>query len=243
MCEITFIPLLADDVMRLFISFILFLCCVILSYIFARKKPWDIAFWICFSIFLFSLCGYGYGYGYVIHHIYLENTFSYDGFISGAAFITVCGLLFSRRRYIDFADTFVSKNTAILFATFLVFAFIYILTIRYNLGYVKEPHRFFIDALQIVIYPLLLLFAISAFLYRFAICLSAFAVSMALFIIENILFIVHAIATQHQYDIAFEELSFAIISIVLSTISIVLSTISVYMLTRAKRIYKENKDV
>ena len=238
MCEITFIPLLTDDVLRLFISFILFLCCVILSYIFARKKPWDIAFWICFSIFLFSLGGYGcgYSYSYVIHHIYLENTFSYDGFISGAAFITVCGLLFSRRRYVDFADTFVSKNTAILFATFLVFAFIYILTIRYDLGCVEEPHQFFIDALQIVIYPLLLLFAISAFLYRFAICLSAFAVSMALFIIENILFIVHAIAAHDQYDIVFEELLFAIISTVLSTIS-------VYMLTRAKRIYKENKDV
>ncbi|MFV9924741.1 MAG: hypothetical protein AB8U93_03410 [Francisella endosymbiont of Hyalomma scupense] len=240
MCEITFIPLLEDDVLRLFISFILFLCCVILSYIFARKKPWDIAFWICFSIFLFILGGYSYSYsysyGYVINRIYLENTFSYDGFISGAAFITVCGLLFSRRRYVDFADTFVSKNTAILFATFLVFASIYILTIRYNLGCVEELHQFFIDALQIVIYPLLFLFAISAFLYRFAICLSAFAVSMALFIIENILLIFHAIVAHDQYDIIFEELLFAIISIVLSIIS-------VYMLTRAKRIYKENKDV
>ncbi|AEE26946.1 hypothetical protein [Francisella hispaniensis] len=232
MCEITLIPLLADDVLRLLISFILFLCCVILSYIFAKQKSWDVAFWICFSIFLFSLGGYG----YVIHHIYLENTFSYDGFISGAAFITVCGLLFSRRRYVQFVDTFINKNTAILFATFLVFALIYILTIRYNFSCVEEPHQFFIDVLQIVIYPLLLLFAITSFLYRFAVCLSAFAVSMALFIIENILFIVHAIAAQHQYDIVFEELLFAVISIILSTIS-------VYMLNRAKRIYKENKDV
>lgn len=111
---------------------------------FARKKPWDIAFWICFSIFLFILGGYS--YGYVINRIYLENTFSYDGFISGAAFITVCGLLFSRRRYVDFADTFVSKNTAILIATFLVFASIYILTIRYNLGCVEKLHQlFYID--------------------------------------------------------------------------------------------------
>ncbi|AXH30732.1 hypothetical protein CGC44_07805 [Francisella opportunistica] len=232
MCEINFMPLLADDLLRLFISFILFLCCVILSYIFTKKKPWDIAFWICFSIFLFSMSGYG----YIIHHIYQENTFSYDGFISGAAFITVCGLLFSRRRYIGFADTFVNKNTAILFATFFVFAFIYILTIKYNLSCVKEPHQFFIDTLQILIYPLLLLFAISAFLYRFSICLSAFAVSMALFIIENILLIAHSLATQHQYEVIFEEILFAIISIVLSTIA-------VYMLTRAKRIYKENKDV
>ncbi|MWX92353.1 hypothetical protein [Francisella tularensis] len=232
MCEITFIPLLADDVLRLFISFILFLSCVILSYIFAKQKPWDIAFWICFSIFLFSMGGYG----YIIHHIYLENTFSYDGFISGAAFITVCGLLFSRKRYINFADSFVNKNTAILIATFVVFALIYILTIRYNFSCVEEPHQFFIDALQIVIYPLLLLFAITAFLYRFAICLSDFAVSMALFIIENILFIAHAIAAQHKYDIVFEEVLFA-------TISIVLSAIAVYILTRAKRIYKENSDV
>ena len=59
---------------------------------------------------------------------------------------------------------------------------------------------------------------------------------MALFIIENILLIVHAIVAHDQYDIIFEELLFAIISIVLSIIL-------VYMLTRAKRIYKENKDV
>lgn len=51
MCEITFIPLLADDVLRLFISFILFLSCVILSYIFAKQKPWDIAFGFAFRYF------------------------------------------------------------------------------------------------------------------------------------------------------------------------------------------------
>ncbi|MDE4986253.1 hypothetical protein NAI35_09555, partial [Francisella tularensis subsp. holarctica] len=97
------------------------------------------------------------------------------------------------------AYIFVIKNTAILIANFVVFALIYILTIRYNFSCVEEPHQFLIDALQIVIYPLFLLFAITAFLYRFAICLSAFAVSMALFIIDNIFFIAHAIAAQHKY--------------------------------------------
>ncbi|MDE4969958.1 hypothetical protein NAI63_12150, partial [Francisella tularensis subsp. holarctica] len=77
--------------------------------------------------------------------IYLENTFSYDGFISVAACNTDCGLLYSRKRYINFADSFVNKNTSILIANFVVFALIYILTIRYNLSFVEEPHQFFID--------------------------------------------------------------------------------------------------
>ncbi|MDE4938452.1 hypothetical protein NAI30_11290, partial [Francisella tularensis subsp. holarctica] len=80
---------------------------VILSYIFAKQKTGDNANWICFSIFLFSMGANG----YIIHHIYLENTFSYDGFISGAAFITVCWLLFSRKLYINFGYSFVIKNT------------------------------------------------------------------------------------------------------------------------------------
>ncbi|GMN89173.1 hypothetical protein [Francisella sciaenopsi] len=230
MCEMIYLPLLADDLLRLFISIMLFLCCVILSYIFAKRKPWDVAFWICFSI---SLLGMG-SYGYVAHHIYLENTFSYDGFISGAAFVTVCGLLFSRKRYFDFNDNIFSKDALILFATFFVFALIYIFTIKYNFDCVAAFGHFFIDALQIVIYPLLLLFAISAFLYRFSICLSAFAISMALFIVENGVFILNALTGAVKHETAAEEISFA-------TISIVLSCIAVFMLTRAKRIYMESK--
>ncbi|AFJ43131.1 hypothetical protein [Francisella orientalis] len=230
MCEMIYLPLLADDLLRVFISIMLFLCCVILSYIFVKRKPWDVAFWICFSVSLFGMGSYG----YVAHHIYLENTFSYDGFISGAAFITVCGLLFSRKRYFDFNDNIFSRDALILFATFFVFAFIYIFTIKYNFDCVTAFGHFFIDALQIVIYPLLLLFAISTFLYRFSICLSAFAISMALFIVENGVFILNALTGAVKHKIAVEEISFA-------TISMVLSCIAVFMLTRAKRIYMENK--
>lgn len=92
----------------------------------------------------------------------------------------------------------------------------------------------FFIALQIVIYPLLLLFTISAFLYRFSICLSAFAISMALFIVENAVFILNAMTGVVKHEVAIEEISFA-------SVSIVLSCIAVFMLTRAKRIYMESK--
>ncbi|MDE5024854.1 hypothetical protein NAI69_10290, partial [Francisella tularensis subsp. holarctica] len=78
------------------------------------------------------------------------------GFISVEAFINVCVLLLSRKRYINYADIFVNKNTDILIATFFVFSLIYILTIRYIFSCFEEHHQFFIDALEIVIYPLLL---------------------------------------------------------------------------------------
>lgn len=231
MCQIAIVPFLADDLLRLLISFLLLLCCIVLSFIFAKKKAWDIAFWISFSLFLFSLGGYG----YIVHHIYLANTFSYDGFISGAAFITVCGLLFSRRRYSDFTDKLFSSTRApILFATFLVFAFIYLQTVKFDFDCIVSRYTLFNDILQIVMYPLLLLFAISAFLYRFSICISVFVVSMALFIVENVVFITHAWVAKIEYQIFVEE-------IICALISIVLSCVAVFMLTRAKIIYKENK--
>ncbi|WP_150464135.1 hypothetical protein [Francisella sp. XLW-1] len=230
MCEMIYLPLLADDILRLFISLMLFLCCAILSYIFAKKKPWDAAFWICFSISLLAMGGFG----YVAHRIYLENTFSYDGFVSGAAFITVCGLLFSKKRYHEFNDSVFSRDALILFATFFVFALIYISTIKYNFECVETFEYFFIDALQIVIYPLLLLFAISAFLYRFSICLSVFAISMALFVVENVIFILNTLMGRVNHLEAFEEVLFA-------SISIVLSCAAILMLASAKKTYMENK--
>ncbi|WP_150467899.1 hypothetical protein [Francisella sp. SYW-9] len=228
MCKLGFVPILMDDLLRLLVSVFLFICCVIMGYIFTKKKPWDIPFWIFFALFLFSLGGYG----YIIHHIYLENTFSYDGFISGAAFITVCGLLFSKHRYIDFTNKFFSKKTPILLATFFVFAFIYILTIKYDPDCKVFPHEMFITFLQIVVYPLLLLFGISAFLYRFSICISIFAISMALFLVENVLFIAHALVSSIEHEQLLEEISCA-------TISIILSIIAIYILTHSKKVYKE----
>ncbi|MED7818818.1 MULTISPECIES: hypothetical protein [unclassified Francisella] len=228
MCELSFVPILMDDLLRLLVSLFLFICCVILGYIFSKKKAWDIPFWIFFALFLSSMGGYG----YIVHHIYSENTFSYDGFISGAAFITVCGLLFSKHRYVNFSSKFFSKNTPILFATFFVFAFIYILTIRYNPKCSVFPHEIFITILQIVVYPLLLLFGISAFLYRFAICISAFAIGMALFLIENVLFIAHALVAKQGHEQLVEEVTCA-------TVSIILSLIAIYILTHSKRVYKE----
>lgn len=230
MCELSFIPVLADDLLRVLISFLLLLCCVILSFIFARKKSWDIAFWICFALFLFSLGGYG----YVAHHIYLANTFSYDGFISSAAFITICGLLFSKHRYTEFTDKLFSEKAPILFATFFVFAFIYTLTSNSDFGCIKSYYDFYDKILEIVVYPLLLLFAACTFLYRFAVAISVFAVSMALFIVENVIFIIYACFAKIEHEVFVEE-------VVCASICIIFSCIAIFMLTRAKRIYKENK--
>ncbi|ASG67195.1 hypothetical protein fh0823_22400 [Francisella halioticida] len=228
MCKLNFVPMLMDDLLRLLVSVFLFICCVILGCIFIKKKSWDIPFWIFFALFLFSLGGCG----YIVHHIYLENTFSYDGFISSAAFITVCGLLFSRHHYVDFTDKLLSKNAPILFATFFVFAFIYVLTIKYDPNCQVFPHEIFITILQIVVYPLLLLFGISAFLYRFSICISAFAIGMALFLVENVIFIAHALFTEMGDEQLLEE-------IICATISIILSIIAICILTYSKKIYKE----
>lgn len=230
MCELRFIPVFADDLLRLLISFLLLICCIVLSYIFARKKSWDIAFWICFALFLFSLAGYG----YVVHHIYLTNTFSYDGFISGAAFITVCGLLFSKNKYSEFTDRLFGEKAPILFATFFVFAFIYMLTLKSDLGCIKSYYDLISRLLHIVIYPLLLLFVICAFLYRFSIAISSFAVCMALFVVENIIFVSLVYFSKVKGSVFIEEIFSA-------TICIILGCIAILVLTRAKRIYKEDK--
>ena len=225
--------MLADDVLRLVLSFTLLICCIILSYIFIYKKVWDILFWLTFAGFLSAMASYG----YLVHHIYLENTFSYDGFISGAAIITICGLLFSNHgRYVEFSGSILSKNGPIFFATFIVFSLIYLSTINYNFQCVPSSHEFFIDVLQIVVYPLLLLFAISAFLYRFVICLSAFAICMSLFVIENVSFIFHELVIVTEYNILVEE-------IICASISILISMVAIYVLTKTKRIYKERKNV
>jgi hypothetical protein len=225
MCGKPFIPVLVDDLLMLLISFVLFLCSVFLYSILVKKKSWDIGFWLCFSAFLLSLGGYG----HVTHHIYMANAFSYDGFISGAAFITICGLLFSKRKYIKFSDSLKSKKAPLMFATFLAFAFIFLLTTKYKNDCFISFYDLFINILETVVYPLLLLFGISTFLYRFSICLSVFAVSLALFLVQNFTFIANALIVK---DVVTNEM-------LCSFLSLCFNIAAIYILTRAKRIYKE----
>ena len=232
MCTTYFGPMLADDILRLVLSLALLICCIILNYIFSQKKAWDIPFWLTFAGFLSAMAGYG----YLVEHIYMQNTFSYDGFISSGAIITIFGLLFSNHgRYVEFSDSVFSKNGPIFFATFIVFSLIYLSTVNYNFHCVPSMHQFFIDVLQIVVYPILLFFAISAFLYRLAICLSAFAICMALFLIENVFFIFHELVVVKEYNVLVEE-------IICATISILISMVAIYILTKTKRIYKEKEN-
>ena len=232
MCTTYFGPILADDILRLVLSSALLVCCIILRYIFIYKKVWDIAFWLTFVAFLSAMTSYG----YLVNHIYLQNTLSYDGFISSASIITIFGLLFSNHsRYVEFAKSIFSKNGPIFFATFIVFSLIYLSTVNYNPQCIPSNHQFFVDVLQIVVYPLLLLFAISAFLYRLAICLSVFAICMAVFMIENVFFIFHELVVVKEYNVLIEEVACAVISILISMVAI-------YILTKTKKVYKGKKD-
>ena len=231
MCNTHFGPMMADDLLRLVLTFFLCACCVILYFIITQKKVWDIAFWFSFVGFLSVLAIYG----NIVEHIFLANTFSYDGFISGAAIITIFGLLFSKPRYIAFADSVFSKNGPILFATFIVFGLIYLSTVNYSFTCVSSAHQLFIDVLHIFIYPLLLLFAVLGFLYRFIMCISVFAICMALFIIQNVVFIFRALTLQHNHDVLIEE-------IICSCVSIVLSMFAILILTKAKKVYKDRKN-
>ncbi len=231
MCNTHFGPMMADDLLRLVLTF--FFMCLLCDTLFHyySKKVWDIAFWFSFVGFLSVLAIYG----NIVEHIFLANTFSYDGFISGAAIITIFGLLFSKPRYIAFADSVFSKNGPILFTTFIVFALIYLSTVNYSIGCVSSAQQFFIDVLHIFIYPLLLLFAVLGFLFRFIICISVFAVCMALFIIQNVVFIFRALTLQHNHDVLIEE-------IICSCVSIVLSMFAIFILTKAKKVYKDRKN-
>lgn len=232
MCNTYLGPIIADDILRLILSFTLLVDCIILRYIFTYKKVWDIAFWITFVGFLSAMATYG----YLANHIYLQNTFSYDGFISCGAIISIFGLLFSNHsRHLRFANNVFSRNGPIFFATFIVFSLIYLSTLNYDSHCVPSKYQFFIDILQIVVYPLLLLFSISAFLYRLTICLSAFMICMTLFMIENIFFIYHEFFFVKEYNVLFEE-------IVCATISAFVSMAAIYILAKTKKNYKEKKN-
>ncbi len=231
MCTVLINPTYIDSLLRLLLSLFLFGCCIILSMIFSKKKAWDEAFWVCFSGFVICLAGYG----YTVHQIYLANTLSYDGFVAVSGILVVIGLLFAKRKYVPFSDKMLCKNTPILVATFVVFSLIYLSTVNYGFGCVANKYELSVKILEIVIYPLLLLFAIVTFLYRFAICLSVFAVCMALFLIENVFFIFYEWLVVTEYNILVEEVGCAVVSILISMMAI-------YILTRAKRIYKEKKN-
>ncbi|WP_234385050.1 hypothetical protein [Allofrancisella guangzhouensis] len=198
-----------------------------------NRKNWSVAFWICFAVFL-AILG---GYGYVIHHLYLENTFSYDGFISGAGFLAVVGLLFSNSndKENDFNNKFVNKDTPMFLASFIVFSIIYILTVDYNIECIYGVSQFFMDVLQVVIYPVLLLFGLTAFLFRFVLCIYVFAICMALFVIEDLVSV--------YYTLSFIADEFVIAeTLVSAVISTIISIVSVCILMRAKRIYNGRRE-
>lgn len=231
MCEIMFGPMVADDFLRLMLTFFLCALCLVLYFIIIKKKIWDIPFWFCFLGFLGSLAIYG----HVVDHIFLRNTFSYDGFISGASIITILGLLFSKKRYVAFSDSVFSKNGPILFVTFIIFGLIYLSTVKYSIDCLPNVYQLCVDILHIYVYPVLLLFAVTAFLYRFIICVSALAICMVLFMMQNMVFVFRALTSQHNYDVLIEE-------IVCSSISILLSIFAILILTRAKNVYKGRKN-
>ena len=219
-----------DEMYRLLLSFFLFWCCFILSEIFTKKKSWDMIFWICFAIFLVSLAGYG----HIVHHIYLKNTFSYDGFISSASFLTIVGILFGQKRYIKFSDKIISKSTPMMLALFTVFAFIYVSTIDFDPACVTTISEFFNELLQVVVYPLMLLFAITAFLFRFSVCGTVFLIYLMIFVTASFINMIDRLTAIIPDVMLTEETIFSIISIVFTLASIT-------VLVRAKKIYRKNK--
>lgn len=231
MSDTDFGPVVVDDFLRLMLTFFLCSSCVVLHFIVVKRKAWDISFWFCFAGFLISLAIYG----YIVQHVFLQNRFSYGGFISGAAIITILGLFFSKKRYVAFSGTVFSKNGPILFATFIIFGLIYLSTLNYHFDYMRDVYQLYIDMLHIYIYPFLLLFTISAFLYRFVICVSIFAICMALFIVQNTIFLFRALTFQHSYNVLVGEK-------ICSSVSVVLGIFAILVLTKTKKIYKGKKN-
>ncbi|QIV95008.1 hypothetical protein [Allofrancisella frigidaquae] len=232
MCDFTYVPMFGDEFLRLILSILLFFCCVILAQIFMYKKNWGVAFWSCFAIFLVVLGGYG----YVIHRLYLENTFSYDGFISGAGFLTVVGLLFSKSKgeEIIFNDKLINNDTPMFLTSFIVFSIIYVLTVDYNFECIYDASQLFIEALQIIVYPVLLLLGLTAFLFRFVVCIYVFAICMALFIIEDMVSVYYILSLITDESITVETMMLAIISTIISIMSICI-------LIKAKRVYNRRR--
>ena len=229
MCEFILKPILADEILRMILSFFLLMCAYILKKILVDRKLWDVAFWVSFAAFVFSLAMYG----YVVRHIYMENTFSYDGFVSGAAIITVCGLLFTKKRYVEFSDKFFCKNTPMVIASFTVFALVYLLTMNYNFSCSGDYYSFAINFMQIIIYPLMILFAITTFFFFFTITVNVFAICSVFFIIENVAFIAYMLLVDDSQLIEG--------GIFFISVSVVLSMASLCVLINTIRLHKEKR--
>jgi hypothetical protein len=171
------------------LSIMMLAICITLKKIMVDKKAWDVLFWVLMLVFL-SCFGF---YGYVSHSIYVANTFSYDGFLACAAFLSITGILFSSQRYVGFSDKFFGSRYAHLFsATFIVFSIIYIATIDYDIAEPSYIAHVYVDIIKIVLYPLVMIFTLSAFLFRYSVCLPALAFFVIIFTIKSVAAIIYA---------------------------------------------------
>lgn len=216
MCNLGFVLVPLADPFRLTGLLILFLCWYVLRQIVINEKKWDALFWLFFASFLVSLVSYG----YLKNHLYAENIFSYDVIIYCAVVIVICGLLFSKNRCINFENNLMSKRAIFLFITFVGFALLYVLTLNFDFNCSTTPYLVFIILLQIIVYPLLLLFGIIAFLYRFSSCFTVFMAAMTLFLVECALFIVDSIINSASYGILMIRLFFCLIYFIYGSVSI-----------------------
>ena len=187
--EVIFNALSVDHTVRLMLSMMILVICMTLKKIMLDKKPWDVLFWVLMLVFL-SCFGF---YGYVSHSIYVANTFSYDGFLSCAAFLSITGILFSSQRYVGFSDKFFGSKNAVLFcATFIVFSVIYIATIDYDIADPSYIEHVYVDVIKIILYPLVMIFTLSAFLFRYSMCLPALSFFVIIFSIKSVAAIIYA---------------------------------------------------
>ncbi|MED7818819.1 MULTISPECIES: hypothetical protein [unclassified Francisella] len=216
MCKLGFALIPLDDPFRLTGVLILFVCWYILRQIVINEKKWDALFWVFFALFLLSLSVYG----YLMSYLYSQDIFSYDVIIYGAIFITACGLLFSKNRSGSFRKNLTDRRAMALFITFFVFALLYILTLNFNFNCSTTSYWVFIILLQIVVYPLILLFGIVAFLYRFSICFSVFMIAMVLFLVEDVLFVIDAIINISNYETLLVRVIFCLVYFIYGLVSI-----------------------
>jgi hypothetical protein len=94
---------------------------------------------------------------------------------------------------VGFSDKFFGSRNAFLFcATFIVFSVIYIATINYDVAEPAYIAHIYVDTVKIVLYPLVMIFTLSAFLFRYTVCLPALAFFVAIFTIKSVAAIIYA---------------------------------------------------
>lgn len=217
--EVIFNALSVDHTVRLMLSMMMLVICITLKKIMLDKKAWDVLFWVLMLVFL-SCFGF---YGYVSHSIYVANTFSYDGFLVCAAFLSITGILFSSQRYVGFSDKFSGSRNSFLFsATFIVFSIIYIATIDYDIAKPSYIAHVYVDVIKIVLYPLVMIFTLSAFLFRYTMCLPALAFVVIIFTIKSVAAIIYAevflpdgINITHQIVVILITILFCALSVII----------------------------